>query len=496
MKWLLLICCGTSIYASDTLTIGSKLHTESHLLSEMLAQLVEHHTDLQVVRKFRLGGTKLIHQALVSGEIDIYPEYTGTISQVILSQPDLTLTQMNDLLLAQQQWMGNPMGFHNTYALAVRKEVAAMHNLKRISDLATVSGLRWGLTHEFLNRSDGLPGLKHHYQLRLGTVLGIDKSLQYQAMESGEVDVIDAYSTDGRLERYPLVILADDRHYFPKYLPVWLARKGIVQENPQLKELLGRFENAWNDAAMRAINANVDVHQKKVEVVAAEALAERFGMSRHQAPAVGIQWRDIALKTRQHIWLTCFALLLSVAFGLPLGMALGHWPKIAEPVLAMVGILQTIPSLALLAFMIPLFGIGFWPAVFALFLYGLLPIVRNTFTGLTQIQPSYIQAAEGLGLTQVQILRLVRLPLGVRFILSGIRTSAVIGVGTATLAAFIGAGGLGDFILTGLSLNNNGIILQGAIPAAILAVFVDRVLALVQWRVTPKGLRLVENQAK
>jgi len=361
--------------------------------------------------------------------------------------------------------------------------------ISKISDLATTNALTWGLTHEFLSRKDGFPSLLRHYGLDRPKVMGIDKSLQYQALQEGEVAVIDAYSTDGRLLRYPIRVLEDDWQFFPEYLAVWLVRKDTWERLPQLQGLMRRFPGTWDDAAMRLWNAEVDEKKRQVETVASEILEADFGVATQVPHAKDIGWRRIAEKTLRHLELTGLALAFCILIGVPLGMALVGKRFIAEPILGAVGLLQTIPGLALLAFMIPVFGIGFWPAVIALILYGLLPIVRNTYSGLAETRPAMLQAARGLGLTEFQILRLVRIPMAIRIILSGIRTSAVISIGTATLAAFIGAGGLGDFILTGLSLNDTSIILRGAIPAAGLAILVDRLLALVEHLATPHGIR-------
>ncbi|HEU5054385.1 MAG TPA: ABC transporter permease/substrate-binding protein [Hanamia sp.] len=182
----------------------------------------------------------------------------------------------------------------------------------------------------------------------------------------------------------------------------------------------------------------------------------------------------------QHIGLTFISLLIAVIVGIPVGILITRKRKLAAPVLGFTGILQTIPSIALLGFMIPLFGIGAVPAIIALFLYALLPIVRNTFTGITQVDQSVVEAAKGMGMTRTQILNKVQLPLAMPVILAGIRTATVINVGVATLASYIGAGGLGEFIFGGISLNNTNMILAGAIPAALLALFFDFLLSRLQ----------------
>jgi osmoprotectant transport system permease protein len=189
--------------------------------------------------------------------------------------------------------------------------------------------------------------------------------------------------------------------------------------------------------------------------------------------------------TLRHLLLVGVSLVAAIICALPLGLALERARGSAEPVIRSIGLLQTVPSIALLAFMIPLLGIGVVPALVALFLYSLYPILRNTYTGVRDAAPDAVAAAWALGMTPRQILRYVRLPLAAPVIMAGIRTAAVINVGTATLAAFIGAGGLGDLIASGLALSDNRMILSGALPAAFLALLVDAGLALCERAVRP-----------
>ena len=182
--------------------------------------------------------------------------------------------------------------------------------------------------------------------------------------------------------------------------------------------------------------------------------------------------------------------LLALIVGLPLGIVAAKYRAFAQSVILLSGLLQTVPSLALLCFLIPVFGIGYLPAVVALFLYALLPIVRNTYLGLSSTDSGLIESAKTLGLSSFQRLRLIELPLASPTILAGVKLSAVINVGTATLAAFIGGGGYGAIIVTGLALNNNKIILQGAIPSAVLAILVHILFEYLDRIIVPKGIRI------
>ncbi len=205
------------------------------------------------------------------------------------------------------------------------------------------------------------------------------------------------------------------------------------------------------------------------------------------------RWPNILDATWQHIVLSLVSLFWAILIAVPTGILLTRFRKLAAPVLGVISVLQTIPSLALLGFMIPLFGIGSTPAVIAMVIYALLPIARNTYTGILDVDPALLEAGRGMGMTKGQMLRMVELPLARSVIFAGIRTATVMTIGVATLASFIGAGGLGDLILRGIAMVDTGIILAGAIPAALLAILFDMLLAWTDWRVTPKGLRINER---
>ena len=264
---------------------------------------------------------------------------------------------------------------------------------------------------------------------------------------------------------------------------------------PALLLLAGRID----DDAMRRMNYAVEGERRSPAEVASEFL-RGLGLSHVESPptvrANGLlellwqrRWITLAL-TERHLWLTGVAVLASVLIGLPLGIIVSRRPLLAGAALSTAGVLQTIPSIALLAFMLPVFGIGVAPAIAALFLYGLLPILRNTVAGLRSIDAQLIEVGRGLGMRPRDLLWRVELPLAAPVILAGIRTAAVINIGTATLAAFIGAGGLGDPIVTGLTVTDTNLVLSGALPAAALALVVDAALAGVERMATPRGLRL------
>jgi osmoprotectant transport system permease protein len=469
-----------------TVTIGCKHFNESYILSEMMAQALES-AGYRVERKFGLGGTLICYEALVNGEIDVYPEYSGTIAQAILKLPGrISYSDLQGVVQRDTPAeLLDTFGFDNTYAIAIERNRARDLGVETIGDLARHPGLAMALSYEFLNRNDGWPGLKQTYDLPQEPV-GIEHGLAYQAIEEGKIDVTDVYSTDGDIERYRLFLLDDNLRYFPVYMAAPLVRAGL---DPGVKAVLNRLAGRIDGAEMRALNASVLLEGKTFADVAAGFLAEEGLVAAGQeVPRTG-RWRALLSRTARHLELTLIALLASMLVAIPVGVAVYQSKRYARPVVYVAGALQTIPSIALLAFMIPLFGIGVAPAIAALFLYALLPILRNTATALFAIDPVLKRVAVGMGLTRMQRLRHVEFPLATPTILAGIKTAAVINIGTATLAAFIGAGGLGEPIVTGLALNDTSLILEGAIPAAALAILTELFFEGIERYAIPRHLR-------
>ncbi len=470
-----LLC--TSLASADVIRVGSKNFNESYVLGELVAQTLET-SGFEVERKLGLGGTLICFEALRNGEIDVYVEYTGTLSQAILNlegRPDVD--ELNAQLEHDNLRMLAPFGFNNTYAIAVREDVAAERGLVTIGDLASASDLELVFSHEFLERADGWPGLSRTYGLT-AIPRGIEHGLAYQAISEGAIGVTDAYSTDGELIRYALRVLEDDRNYFPGYLAAPLVRQSLP---PEATRALARLAGTIDDGKMQALNAAVVFEQRSFSDVASGFLREQGIDVTHEEASV---WEDMARDTLRHLQLTAMALGLAIVLGLGVSLVVYRWKRIAGAIIYTAGLMQTIPSIALLALMIPLFGIGMLPAVVALFLYSLLPILRNAITALTHVDPQLIKVSTALGLDQTEQLRYVLVPLSLPAIFAGIRTAAVISIGTATLAAFIGAGGLGDPIVEGLSLNRTDLIMQGALPAAALAIVTELVFELIEARVS------------
>jgi osmoprotectant transport system permease protein len=467
--------------------IGSKKFTESYVLGEIAKRTL---TEAGIPAEHRqgMGGTIILWQALRGGQIDVYPEYTGTITQEILkNDQSLSLEEIRESLAKFGVGMTEPLGFNNTYALVMRRSEAQRLGVRTISDLRRYPELKIGLTHEFLDRQDGWRPLRERYALPQQNVIGIDHALGYAALANGSIEIKDAYSTDAKIEQNDLVVLKDDLQFFPKYEAAFLFRQSMRADAIAIAALR-RLEGTLDERRMVRLNAEAD--RTKNYTRAADLYFERGAASRN---TVGESFpQKLARWTLRHLQLAGFSLLLSVIFGIPLGIIASRGGPIGQLIIGFASVVQTIPSLALLALLVPLpfFGISVRTAIAALFLYGLLPIVRNTATGLQDIPRSLRESAVALGLSPFVRLWEIYLPMASRSILSGIKTSAVINVGTATLAALIGAGGLGEPILSGLDLNDHVTILEGAIPAAVLALLVQWLFDLLDRVLIPKGLRL------
>ena len=489
--------------AARPVVVASKAFGESYLLGEMFAQLLEDR-GLTVRRSPGLGSTEVIFQAVRAGAVDVYPEYTGTGLLAILGEspegtPGDVFRRVSTVFRERWgvRWLP-PLGFENTYAITLPRELAEQRGIGSISDLAREgSDLVAGFSPDFLGREDGLPGLRVAYGLELRQVRSLLQAVKYSALISGSVDVIDGYSTDGRLAEDEFVVLEDDRAFFPPYEAAAVVGAEVQTEVPSVIPILTELSGLLDEITVRRLNQRIEQEGEPLEQVARQALLDLGLLSTgpDAAPTAGsgpVQVEEsraqtllrylwerrtvMASQTLRHLFLVASSLVAAILVAVPLGLLLERVPSGAEGVIRSVGIIQTFPSIALLAFTIPFLGVGVLPAVVALLLYSLFPILRNTFTGVRDADPVATDAAMALGMTQGQVLRHVRLPLAAPVIMAGIRTAAVINVGTATLAAFIGAGGLGDPIVSGLALADTRLILSGAIPAALLAVAVDALL--------------------
>ncbi len=505
---LLAVILSTPALAQDRIVVGSKNFAESRLLAEIFAQLLEQRTDLEVERRLNLAGTQVCFEALRTGAIDLYPEYTGTglvslLGEEALADPTVTLNRVRRMFLERWDlWWIAPLGFENAYEVAVPRSLAEHHGLQTITDLAAIAPeLGGGFGYEFMGRRDGLPGLETTYGLKFAEVRGFQQTLKYQAAASGEIDALDVYTTDGRLLVYDLVVLADDLGFFPSYEAAALVNGETLRRYPEVGSTLALLAGAFDEETMRGLNFRLQEGAEEAAAVADDALRtlgliEGAVTSATAPPQRGLltylwaERRALGRRTLEHLRLSASALALGAALAIPLGLWLVRRRRLAEPVIRLVGVSQTIPSIALLAFMVPLLGVGVVPALTALWIYSLFPILRNTYTGVRDADPDAVEAATAMGMTDGQILRQIRLPLAAPVIMAGVRTAGVITVGTATLAAFIGAGGLGEPIVTGLQLADTTLILSGALPAAALAIAVDTLLGRLERLVRPPGVNL------
>lgn len=465
--------------------IGSKNFTEAVILGEIAAGLARE-SGTPVEHRRQLGGTRIAWRALEGGQIDVYAEYTGTLAQEILHMPDATPTQLRAALAQRGLAMTPSLGFDNSYALGMLQRRADALGIRTLSDLRAHPELEFGLSNEFMQRADGWPGLRRAYDLPQRPN-GLDHDLAYRALASGAIDVTDLYSTDAEIPYYKLAVLRDDRHYFPQYEAVYLYRADLAQRAPAFVDGLRALAGRIDAATMQRLNAQVKLQRRSEASVAADWLGVQAPQARSRASRI---WQ----RTREHLALVAISLGLALLVALPLGVLAARKPRLGQVVLSLTGLLQTLPSLAVFVFMIPLFGIGAKPAIAALFLYSLLPIVRNTHAGITGIPLELRETAAAIGLPPRTRLWHVELPLALRTILAGIQTAAVINVGTATLGALIGAGGYGQPILTGIRLDDIGLILEGAVPAALLALVVQGVFELAGRALTPHGLQLLARQ--
>ncbi len=474
--------------SAESIRIGSKPFAENYLLAEMMAQMLESRGYV-IERVYGLGGTMVCFEALRSGEIDLYPEYTGTILKQILRTEEEDVNQ--SLRRRYRVEILPSFGFSNAYAIAVTEETARQHNLQKISDLKFKFTLKGGLSYEFMRREDGWQELVKTYKL-YNAVVGIEHSLAYEALLGGSVDFIDVYTTDAKIDRFHLKLLQDDLNFFPVYQAVPFVRSDLSKE---VKSILMLMANKINETEMIRLNTQVEIEKLSFEEAAKKILQGKGLLKkspvfqRESAPVQKIESqekvesvvptpqrsliKDLLRRTAEHLFMTLVALFFGTLVAIPVGISAYRNAKVAQWVLPATGLLQTIPAIALLTLMIPLLGIGKLPAIVALFLYSLLPIVRNTYVGLHNIEEVYRETARALGMTPAQRLMKIEIPMAYPTIVAGIKTAAVINIGTATLAAFIGAGGLGEPIVTGLALNNHAMIMEGAIPAAVLALVTE-----------------------
>ena len=469
----------------STLAVGSKKFTENVLLGWMGTHLMRAE-GISVTHREELGGSRFLWEALRRGDIDAYPEYTGTLRQELLANVDIAPGALADTLAKYGISTTAPLGFNNTYALGMRADHADSLGIETISDLQAHPTLTLGFSNEFMKRSDGWPSLERTYDLPQ-SARGVDHDIAYRGLSSGQLDVIDLYSTDAEIQRYDLRVLRDDRNHFPDYEAVFLYRRDLTTRAPAAVAALKRLEGRLPADTMRRLNARSQVDQVDESEVAADFVNQALGLD--AAANTDTRWERLRRYTGEHLVLVGISLGLAILFGIPLGIVAAKRRVLGPGILAVVGVIYTIPALALLAMMVPPLGLGRVPAVTALFLYSLLPVVWTTYTGLNDLSGPLLESAEALGLSAGAQLWRVELPLAARSILAGIKIAAIINIGAATLGALIGAGGYGQPILTGIRRANLGLILEGTVPAAVLTILALALLEGLERGLLPRSMQ-------
>jgi len=486
LKFLLVVCllAPASIFAADHVVIGSKIFTESYILGEIAAQVIEKDSSIPVDRQLGIGNTGMLLESLKSGKIDVYPDYSGTLAETLLKNPNLrSLPEIKAALAPLGLTISDSLGFNNTYTLAVKESFAERNNLNTMSDLLTLSKpIRAAFSYEFMERADGFRGMvqKYKFPLAAGQVAQMEHSLVYQAINENAVDLIEVYSTDANINKFNLRVLTDDLDYFPSYQAVWVARTAFTRAHPNQWESLKKVEGTITQKDMLSLNSDADLQKISFSTIASGFLGATL-------KETDTRTHQIWTRTKEHLSLVGIALLFSIVIGIPLGIAAAKFHKTGQGILLFAALVQTIPTLALLCLLIPLFGIGLKPALVALCMYSLLPVILNTLTGIKAIDSKHIENAKAFGLNSRQILCKIILPLASPMILAGLKTATIVSIGTATLAALIGGGGYGALIIAGLALNNIPTILMGAIPAAVMALLAHFIFDGLNAVLVPKG---------
>ena len=484
---------GRYFLKKEMVTVGSKRFTESYIIGEILYKTIKSTHEVNVDLKPGMGNTAILFSALKNGQIDLYPDYSATISNEILnSDKRLSISEINIGLKKYGIQAGIPLGFSNNFVLVMNKQKADSLGIKNISHLAKYKNLNLGFTQEFIVRRDGWEGLRSAYHLPFSGLKGLDHGLAYEALFHNQVDVIVSYSTDAKLSNETLIMLKDDLSYFPPYDAIILFRENFPIRAPLSWQAIERLENTLTESTVINLNKMGEIEKFKFSEIADLFLEKKSVNAGHPLTLTDeIFNKELLNLLLQHIYLVYIALLLASLAGIILGFIAYHFPYTKQFILGAVTIIYTIPSLALFAIFIALFNsIGTFPAVTALFLYSLLPIVRNTYSALEQINPDLRDIIAILGLSKWFALIKIEFPLALPTIMAGVKTSAILCVGTATIAALIGAGGLGERIIQGLASNNTNTLLSGAIPAALLSLFIYYLFEVVESLIISRDSRV------
>jgi osmoprotectant transport system permease protein len=462
--------------ADSAVVVGSKSFSESVILAELASQWLEAH-DIPVERKFNLGNTGIVAEALFQNNISFYPEYSGTLKESLLkihSEEDYEKSLSEKKLMVT-----GSLGFENTYALAITKKLADRLSLRKISDLRNHPELKVGISHEFANREDGWPGLRQRYSLQFKAPSTMAHALSYEAIRTGSLDVIDVYTTDPLIDKLNLLVLKDDLNYFPKYDALYVGLKDFGQSSGKVWSLLKQLESQITVDEMIQLNKAVDLEKKDLSATVEQFLKSRkLGFSKKETG--NSQSSEFFMRLKEHLGLSLWSTLFAFLVGMPMGYLAYKIRNLGEIFSLFSALVQTIPSLALLCLLIPVFGIGDFPSYISLFLYALLPIVLNSQLGFQQISQSHHEVSFALGLNLRKKFLWVEFPMAFPLILNGLHQATISTIGTATLASFIGAGGLGAYISSGLATNDLTLVMKGAVPVTLLALLFHLIFVLLK----------------
>ncbi|MBM4251663.1 MAG: ABC transporter permease subunit [Deltaproteobacteria bacterium] len=486
-----ILMCSAAVARPRGVLVASKTFTEAVILGEALTQLLNSN-GVPAQHVPSLGDSPILWKALQSGEIDAYGDYTGTVIRETLGMTgELHNFDLPAALAKYGIGVSRPLGFSNVYILGMRADKARQLGIRKISDLRFHPQLKLGFGNDFVERHDGWPLIKRRYHLTHKHPKTMEHQITYRALASGDIDVTNLYSTDAEIKAYDIVALEDDLRIFPSYEAIYLYRLDTAAKYPGLMRSLSHISGNISEKDMIAMNAAVREGTES-EATAATRFLRSIGIAikpKKHLGRINESLKGVAEDTLRHLTLVFIPLALNCLVALPLGVLAARYPKFGVYALGFVGVAQTIPSLALLVFLIPFLGVGYPPALAALFIYGTLPIMKNTYEGIVGIAPSLRESAEALGLSSWRRLWDVELPLASPLMIAGVKVAAILNVGTATLGAIIGAGGYGEPILEGIRHDDMAVILTGAVPAALLAVVIQVAFGWLEKFVIPRGLR-------
>ncbi len=473
----------------NKINIGSKKFTESIILADILkVYTINNYPNTQVEHKKQLGSTRILWNALINGQIDVYPEYTGTLEQELIPKNYKTKEEISDYLNSMNIGIGYYLGFNNTYAIGVTKDFAKKFDVYSISDLKKIKKVKYAFTEEFLNRSDGWSELTKHYGILSEKLKSIDHDIAYRALINGDVDAIDLYSTDAEIKYYNLITLKDDLNFFKKYEAIYLYNKHNTIVTKVMKDLNFKI----SEGAMIQMNFDVKFqHSDEIDT------AYKFLNLKKQSKAINNSYfSDMLRYSYEHLWIVSIALIFGIPLGVFLGVASHYFSILRLPIVYSVSFFQTIPSIAFLVLLIGplnlvgLNSIGNTPAIITLFFYSLMPTTTTTINALGSIPKNYTDIAEILNLSFLKKLFRVKFPLSSLEILNSLKNTIIATLGSATLGALVGAGGLGQPILSGIRLDNYSLILMGVLPAIVMIITTHFLFKIFENIFVSKGLKI------